>query len=35
VGTLERTARKLVVQLLPQGVFKELEYDGRRAEISF
>ncbi len=35
VGTLERTARKLVLQVLPQGLSRELEYDGRRAEIGF
>jgi alpha-glucosidase/alpha-D-xyloside xylohydrolase len=34
-GTLERTARKLVVQLLPQGTSSELDYDGRRAEVGF
>jgi alpha-glucosidase/alpha-D-xyloside xylohydrolase len=35
LGTLERTARKLVVQLLPEGVSKEIDYDGRLAEVSF
>jgi alpha-glucosidase/alpha-D-xyloside xylohydrolase len=34
-GTFERTARKLVVQLLPQGASKEIHYDGTRAEVSF
>jgi hypothetical protein len=35
VGILERTARKLVVQLFPQGASREIPYDGRRAEVSF
>jgi alpha-D-xyloside xylohydrolase len=35
VGTLEPIARKLVVQLLPQGTSLEIDYDGRQAEASF
>lgn len=34
-GTLEPAARKLVVQLLPEGKSRRIDYDGRRAEVSF
>jgi alpha-glucosidase (family GH31 glycosyl hydrolase) len=34
-GTLEPTARKLMIQLLPQGTTSEINYDGRHAEVSF
>jgi alpha-glucosidase/alpha-D-xyloside xylohydrolase len=34
-GTLNAPPRKLVVQLLPGGKFKEIIYDGERAEVAF
>jgi alpha-glucosidase/alpha-D-xyloside xylohydrolase len=34
-GSLTPLSRKLVVQLLPEGASKEIDYDGRRAEVSF
>jgi alpha-glucosidase/alpha-D-xyloside xylohydrolase len=34
-GAYEPPARKLVVELLPEGTSKEVRYDGRRAEVSF
>jgi alpha-glucosidase/alpha-D-xyloside xylohydrolase len=34
-GTLESRPRKLVVELLPSGEKKEINYDGRRAEVGF
>jgi alpha-glucosidase/alpha-D-xyloside xylohydrolase len=34
-GTLKSTAQKLVVQLLPKGASKEVNYNGRHAEVSF
>jgi alpha-glucosidase/alpha-D-xyloside xylohydrolase len=34
-GTLELPPRKLLVQLLPEGTTKEIDYDGRRAEVGF
>ena len=34
-GTLDLAPRKLVVQLLPDGATKEIDYDGRRAEVNF
>jgi alpha-glucosidase/alpha-D-xyloside xylohydrolase len=34
-GTMQPAPRKLVVQLLLDGVIKELDYDGRRAEVRF
>jgi Domain of unknown function (DUF5110) len=34
-GTLERTTRKLVVQLLPEGAANEIDHDGSRAEVRF
>ena len=34
-GTLEPAGRKLVVQLLPEGKTAQINYDGRRAEVSF
>jgi alpha-glucosidase/alpha-D-xyloside xylohydrolase len=35
VGVLPPIARKFVVQLIPQGRSKEIDYDGRRAEVCF
>jgi alpha-glucosidase/alpha-D-xyloside xylohydrolase len=34
-GTLAPAARKLVVQLLPAGLSKEIDYDGQRAAVGF
>jgi alpha-glucosidase/alpha-D-xyloside xylohydrolase len=34
-GTLAPTARKLVVQLTPLGISKEIDYDGRRADVDY
>jgi alpha-glucosidase/alpha-D-xyloside xylohydrolase len=34
-GTLESAARKLIVQLLPEGTSQAIDYDGRRAELRF
>jgi alpha-glucosidase/alpha-D-xyloside xylohydrolase len=34
-GTLEATPRKLVVELLPAGTKKEIDYDGKTATVSF
>jgi alpha-glucosidase/alpha-D-xyloside xylohydrolase len=34
-GTFERTARKLVIELFPQGSSRMINYDGSRAEVSF
>ena len=34
-GTFELPPRKLVVELLPQRQSKEIDYDGRRAEVQF
>jgi alpha-D-xyloside xylohydrolase len=34
-GTFALPARKLRVELLPEGTTREIAYDGRRAEVSF
>jgi alpha-glucosidase/alpha-D-xyloside xylohydrolase len=34
-GTLELTPRKLVVQMLPEGKSKVIDYDGRKQEVGF
>jgi alpha-glucosidase/alpha-D-xyloside xylohydrolase len=34
-GTFELPARKLVVEIMPEGIQKEINYDGLRADISF
>jgi alpha-glucosidase/alpha-D-xyloside xylohydrolase len=34
-GTLEQSARRLVVQLLPEGKSVEINYDGQRAQVIF
>jgi len=34
-GTFELPARKLVVELFPEGKLKEIDYDGRQSEITF
>jgi alpha-glucosidase (family GH31 glycosyl hydrolase) len=34
-GTFELPERKLIVELHPEGKSKEIEYDGRRAEVTF
>jgi alpha-glucosidase/alpha-D-xyloside xylohydrolase len=34
-GDFELAPRKQVVQLLPEGMSKEIDYDGRRAEMNF
>jgi len=34
-GTFEQSARRLKVQLLPEGKSAEINYDGQRAEVSF
>jgi alpha-glucosidase (family GH31 glycosyl hydrolase) len=34
-GTLEPRARKLVVELLPAGTKKEIDYNGRSTEVTF
>ena len=34
-GTLEPPARKLLVQLLPEGKTAEVNYDGRREDVRF
>jgi alpha-glucosidase/alpha-D-xyloside xylohydrolase len=34
-GTLDSARRRLLIELLPEGVVREVDYDGRRVEVGF